>query len=68
MSRMVLGFIAALAVAGSAAAQSVERGSYLVNTVMTCGNCHTPKGPPAATAGKEFSGGLTLDEPPHPQF
>ena len=31
---------------------------------MTCGNCHTPKGPPAAVAGKEFSGGLRWDEPP----
>jgi mono/diheme cytochrome c family protein len=64
MSRLILGFIAALVLVGSAAAQSVERGSYLVSTIMTCGNCHTPKGPPAATAGKDFSGGLTWDEPP----
>ncbi|MBV9953833.1 MAG: c-type cytochrome, partial [Pseudolabrys sp.] len=49
----------------SAAAQSpVERGSYLVNTVLTCGNCHTPKGPPDAVAGKDFSGFLEFDEPP----
>ena len=27
---------------------------------MTCGNCHTPKGPPAAIAGKDYSGGLSL--------
>ena len=32
----------------------VKRGDYLVNTIMTCGNCHTPKGPPAAVAGKDF--------------
>src|SRR5471032_1010599 len=51
---------------GTANAQSdlVKRGDYLVNTIMTCGNCHTPKGPPAAIAGKEFSGGLSWDEPP----
>lgn len=51
---------------GSAQAQSdlVKRGDYLVNTIMTCGNCHTPKGPPAAIAGKDFSGGLSWDEPP----
>jgi mono/diheme cytochrome c family protein len=42
----------------------VERGSYLVNTVLTCGNCHSPKGPPQAIAGKDFSGGLSFDEPP----
>src|SRR5664279_5052726 len=51
---------------GSAQAQTdlVKRGDYLVNTIMTCGNCHTPKGPPAAIVGKDFSGGLSWDEPP----
>ena len=51
---------------GSAQAQTdlVKRGDYLVNTIMTCGNCHTPKGPPGAIAGKDFSGGLSWDEPP----
>lgn len=37
-----------------------ERGSYLVNTIMACGNCHTPKdsaGMPIAE--KELSGGLS---------
>ena len=31
---------------------------------MTCGNCHSPKGPPDVVAGKDFSGGLRFDEPP----
>ena len=31
---------------------------------MTCANCHSPKGPPQAIAGKDFSGGLSWDEPP----
>ena len=65
MIRLVLGFVAAAAVTGGAVAQpAVERGSYLVNTIMTCGNCHSPKGPPAAVAGKDYSGGLRFDEPP----
>lgn len=42
----------------------VKRGDYLVNGILTCGNCHSPKGPPAAVAGKDFSGGLSWDEPP----
>ena len=42
----------------------VERGNYLVNTVMTCGNCHSPKGPTGDIAGREFSGGLSWDDPP----
>lgn len=67
MIRMVLAAAAvSAALIGTANAQSdaVKRGDYLVNTIMTCGNCHTPKGPPAAIAGKDFSGGLSWDEPP----
>jgi mono/diheme cytochrome c family protein len=59
--------VASLALATSAYGQSaaVKRGSYLVNTVMTCGNCHTPKGPDGADIKeKAFSGGLEFDEPP----
>jgi mono/diheme cytochrome c family protein len=55
----------AVAISATASAQNaVPRGDYLVNTIMTCGNCHSPKGPPAAIAGKDFSGGLEFDEPP----
>jgi mono/diheme cytochrome c family protein len=66
MIRMTLAALALLSMVGAANAQSdlVKRGDYLVNTIMTCGNCHSPKGPPAAIAGKDFSGGLTWDEPP----
>ena len=63
--------LSALALGASAAgAQTqnqslVERGNYLVNTVLTCGNCHTPKGPTGADImEKAFSGGLSWDEPP----
>ena len=65
MIRWTLAFALTAALSSHAAAQSaVERGSYLVNTIMTCANCHSPKGPPAATAGKDYSGGLSWDEPP----
>ncbi len=61
---VALAFGAALI--GSAQAQSdlVKRGDYLVNTIMTCGNCHSPKGPTGDIPGKHFSGGLSWDEPP----
>jgi mono/diheme cytochrome c family protein len=42
----------------------VERGDYLVNGILTCGNCHTPKGPSGEIADKAFSGGASWDEPP----
>jgi len=65
MVRLMVGLVVASTVTSAAMAQSaIERGSYLVNTIMTCGNCHSPKGPPAAVAGKDFSGGLRFDEPP----
>lgn len=57
--------IAAAAAGGQAHAQSpVARGDYLVNTVMTCQNCHTPKGPNGDIAEMAFAGGLKFDEPP----
>ncbi|MGH6682651.1 MAG: c-type cytochrome [Pseudolabrys sp.] len=67
MIRLFAAFVAVFAATlGVAHAQSdlVKRGSYLANGIMTCANCHSPKGPPAATAGKDFSGGLSWDEPP----
>ena len=57
--------IATLALVGGASADTpVERGAYLVNTIMTCANCHSPKGPPDVVAGKDFSGGLRFNVPP----
>ena len=66
MARLAMICLALMAALGTAQAQTdpVKRGDYLVNSIMTCGNCHTPKGPPAAIAGKDFSGGLSWDEPP----
>jgi len=67
MNRLGLIGLAAFLLAGSALAQNqspVERGSYLVNGLLTCGNCHTPKGPAGDIVEKAFSGGLDFDEPP----
>lgn len=51
--------------AGNAVAETlVERGSYLVNTILACGNCHTPKNATgAAIADKELAGGLSFTTP-----
>jgi mono/diheme cytochrome c family protein len=55
-----------VAAMGAACAQApVERGKYLVDTIMTCQNCHTPKGERGAPVfAKDLSGGLEFDEPP----
>jgi mono/diheme cytochrome c family protein len=56
---------AMLAATPAALAQSpAERGGYLVNTIMTCNNCHTPMGPGGPQFDKALSGGITFDEPP----
>ena len=48
----------------SAESELVARGDYLVNGILTCGNCHTPKGPSGEISDKAFSGGTSWDEPP----
>jgi mono/diheme cytochrome c family protein len=65
MTKRILGVFAAIALTGIASAQTaVERGSYLVNSVLTCGNCHTPRGPGGVfDMSKQLSGGpQTFDE------
>jgi mono/diheme cytochrome c family protein len=53
------------AIAHAAAEGLIERGDYLVNTIMACGNCHTPKD----ATGRAISelalsgGGLGFDTP-----
>ena len=67
MVRFVTTLLAAFVVTlGAANAQSalVKRGDYLVNGLLTCGNCHTPKGPTGDIMDKAFSGFLEFDEPP----
>lgn len=58
--------LAGAAGAATAQASALERGKYLVTTIMACGNCHTPRdaeGRPVAD--KELSGGgVSVDVPP----
>ena len=61
----MLGLASVLAGTVAVSAQTpVERGRYLVDTVMTCQNCHTPMGPTGPQFDKALSGGLRFDEPP----
>lgn len=64
---MIGRFGLAILLASGVAAQAqspVERGKYLVDTVMTCHNCHTPMGPNGPQFDKALSGGLRFNEPP----
>ena len=49
--------------AGAAAQSTIERGKYLVESIMGCGNCHTPQGPNGPLPGKALAGGLEFEHP-----
>ena len=53
------------ALAAAHAQPSIERGRYLVEGVLTCGNCHSPRGPDGIIdVSRLYSGGpQTWDEP-----
>jgi len=63
---LVAAALAGQVAAAQAQGSPLERGRYLVTTIMACGNCHTPKDADGrAVAGKELSGGgVGFDIPP----
>jgi mono/diheme cytochrome c family protein len=48
----------------TAAQTPLERGAYLMNSIVACGNCHTPKGPDGhASPDQELAGGFVIEAP-----
>ena len=61
--RSVIVSAALLAGIATAAAQApLERGKYLMNSIVACGNCHTPQTPQGPVPGKELAGGTRFEE------
>lgn len=49
---------------GAAAQSLAERGGYLVNSILACGNCHTPQSPEGQpVTEKNLAGGLSFTTP-----
>ncbi|WP_272008568.1 c-type cytochrome [Roseovarius sp. ZX-A-9] len=64
MKSVLFTLVASVCIAGSAAAETpLERGRYLVQGPMGCGNCHTPKGPVGPIANMEMAGGFVIAMP-----
>ncbi len=42
----------------------LERGRYLMESIVACGNCHTPQGPNGPVAGMTLAGGMVIEEAP----
>ena len=57
--RVILGLCAGIVAPLTAFAETpVERGEYLVQGIMGCGNCHTPMGPEGPDLAKDLAGRL----------
>lgn len=41
----------------------LERGRYLMNSIVACGNCHTPQTPEGPVPGRELAGQLVIKTP-----
>jgi len=63
---LLRGGVLALVLAGSALAQTpLERGRYLVESILGCGNCHTAKSATGAPLmERNLAGGMSFDIPP----
>ncbi|MEO1178055.1 MAG: cytochrome C [Pseudomonadota bacterium] len=64
MKLVSFALITGLLIASGATAETLlERGAYLVQGPMACGNCHTPKGPDGPIANMEMGGGFVIRTP-----
>jgi mono/diheme cytochrome c family protein len=63
---MLIAAAFAAALASTAQAETLlERGRYLMGSIVACGNCHTPRGPDGQrVAGRELAGGMEFREEP----
>lgn len=63
-SCLPIAFLVSVTASGLRAETLVERGEYLVNAIMACDNCHTPRTPEGLDMSRKFAGGsIVFDEP-----
>ncbi len=64
MSTLVLVACLAMSVALAQEENLLQRGTYLVQGIVACGNCHTPKNADGTpVVGMEMAGNFTIQEP-----
>jgi mono/diheme cytochrome c family protein len=57
---MLIILVSLLSFSGASAETLLERGTYLMRSIVACGNCHTPKGPKGEIPGMELAGMANL--------
>ena len=68
LTALLIGTLVILS-AGTAVSEAlIERGAYLVNGVMACANCHTPRDGNAPILSKALAGGRVFDTPAFKAF
>jgi mono/diheme cytochrome c family protein len=63
LAAALLAVLTATAATAAAAETPLERGTYLMRSIVACGNCHTPQGPDGPLPGMELAGGLVIEDP-----
>jgi len=54
--------VVALSMMSAAKAETpLERGAYLMNSIVACGNCHTPQTPNGPAPGRDLAGGTPMN-------
>jgi mono/diheme cytochrome c family protein len=61
-SSLAAALLAATALVAAHAETRLERGTYLTESIVACGNCHTPQGPDGPLPGKTLAGGMDFTE------
>ncbi|MCP4385650.1 MAG: c-type cytochrome [Hyphomicrobiales bacterium] len=61
---LTLAVFASASAASASAETALERGTYLMNSIAACGNCHTPLDANGPIAGQELAGRLVDDGEP----
>ena len=54
--------VAAATMSPARAETPLERGTYLMRSIVACGNCHTPKGPQGELPGMELAGNFKIQD------
>ena len=60
----MLAIVTAALTAPAHAETLLQRGTYLMRSIVACGNCHTPKGPKGDIPGMELAGMAPMAKEP----